>query len=167
MVLKKEVIVVLGSPNSDKGELESIAISRLNHCLDIYTNGMLVLCTGGWGQHFNTTQTAHAVYAKNYLIKRGIPADAFLGNALSDNSVDDAVKVKRNIEGMTDLRLTIITSDFHAERIKLIFNEILRDYACSIVGVQSNMDSDELNRLVKHEQQAIASILKNGLYYEA
>jgi uncharacterized SAM-binding protein YcdF (DUF218 family) len=166
MTLKKDIIVVLGSPNSNKRELASIAKSRLDYCLNIYTEGMFILCTGGWGEHFNTTQTAHAVYAKNYLMQRGIPAGAFLKDALSNNSVDDAVKVRRIIEGMADIRLTVITSDFHVERVRLIFTEILSHYPCSFIGVKSSLDQEELDRLVKHEQKAIASILQNGLFYD-
>ncbi len=165
MISKKDVIVVLGSPNSNKGELGSIAKSRLDCCLDIYTKGKFVLCTGGWGEHFNTTETAHAVYAKNYLIQHGIQADAFLKDALSNNSVDDAVKVKQVILGMTDIKLTVITSDYHKERVRLIFTEVLREYSCNFVGVQSDLNRDELSHFVKHEQQAIATILKNGLFY--
>lgn len=164
-ILSKDVIVVLGSPNSNDGELGSIAETRLEHCLDIYTKDMLILCTGGWGEHFNTTKIAHAVYARNYLIHRGIPAEAFLKDALSNNSVDDAVKVRQVILAMTDVKLTVITSDFHLDRIKLIFTEILKDYPCSFIGVRSDLNQDELNRLVKHEQQSIACILRNGLIY--
>jgi uncharacterized SAM-binding protein YcdF (DUF218 family) len=165
MKLEKDVIVVLGSPNSNKGELGTIAKSRLDCCLDIYKRGMFVLCTGGWGEHFNTTETAHAVYAKNYLMQRGIPGAAFLKHALSNNTVDDAVKVRQVISGVTHVNITVITSDYHQERVRIIFNEILSDYPCNIIGVHSNLNKDELNRLVKHEQQAIASILQNGLFY--
>lgn len=73
-----DIIVVLGSPNSTTGELSTIAKSRLNHCANIYKTGMRVLCTGGWGEHFNTTETPHSDYAKNYLITKGIPTDNFL-----------------------------------------------------------------------------------------
>ena len=30
----------------------------------IHRKGDLILCTGGWGIHFNTGSEAHAVYAK-------------------------------------------------------------------------------------------------------
>jgi vancomycin permeability regulator SanA len=163
--LKKEVFVILGSPNSDKGELGNIAKSRLDYCLSIYTKGKYVLCTGGWGAHFNATATAHAVYARNYLTQNGISEDAFLKDALSNNSVDDAVKVKESICELSCTHLTVITSDFHKERILFIFNQILKDYDCSFIGVKSDLDQHELDKLNKHEQQAIASILKNGLYY--
>jgi len=165
-ISEREIIVVLGSTNSSMGELGSIAKSRLDYCLDIYTQSAYILCTGGWGEHFNTTQTAHAVYARKYLIERGIPEGAFLANALSANSVDDAMKIKQIVSAMTGVKLTVITSDFHIERIKLIYAEILNGFTCNFIGVKSEMDQHELDRLVKHEQQAIASILQNGLFYD-
>ncbi|MGZ3873428.1 MAG: YdcF family protein [Mucilaginibacter sp.] len=163
--MKKEIIIILGSPNSDSGELGAVAKSRLDHCLHIYTKSMFVLCTGGWGKHFNTTRIAHAVYAKNYLIERGIPGDAFLPGALSENSVDDAVKVKEVISEIPDPTLTVITSDFHLERVRLIFTKILNDHSCSFVGVPAALSVDELQIVTRHEQEAIRSILQNGLYY--
>jgi len=162
---KKEIIAVLGAQNSSDGTLSGIAMSRLNYCLAAYKKGVLVLCTGGWGDHFNTTETAHAVYAKNYLTEHGIPVDAFLKDALSNNSVDDAVKIKKIILEIADVNLIVVTSDYHKERVSLIFIEILSDYPCTFIGVYSHLDGDELNRLIQHEQEAIASILRNGLYY--
>lgn len=143
----------------------SMAKSRLDYCLHIFTKGMFILCTGGWGKHFNTTRIAHAVYAKNYLIERGIPGDVFLPNALSANTVDDAVKVKEIISAIPNAALTVITSDFHIERVRLIFTKILNDYPCSFAGVPCHLNGDELNVVIKHEQEAIKSILKNGLCY--
>lgn len=160
----QDIIIVLGAPNSSTGELSSIAQSRLNHCVSIYETGMFVVCTGGWGEQFNTTKTAHADYAKNYLIKKGIPVDSFLDGVYSANSVDDAVKTKQVINGI-DAKLMIITSDYHLERIKLIFNKVLSTYACSYIGVKTDLVDAELDKLIEHEKQAVTSILNNGLYY--
>lgn len=160
----QEIVIVLGAPNSTTGELSSIAQSRLNHCVSIYKTGMRVLCTGGWGEQFNTTPTAHAEYAKNYLIKKGIPVGSFLDSVYSANSVEDAVKTKQVINGI-DAKLMIITSDYHLERIKLIFNKVLSTYECSYIGVKTGLPDGELDKLIAHEKQAVTSILNNGLYY--
>ena len=94
-----EILVVLGSPNSSKGKLSIMSKERLDFCLERFNNNMMILCTGGWGSHFNTTKEPHAYYTKNYLIKKGIPEDRFLENALSGNTVEDAVKTKEIISG--------------------------------------------------------------------
>lgn len=163
--MKKAVLIVLGSPNSPEGILSDISKSRLSYCASLYTKGSLVLCTGGWGDHFNTSSKPHAEYSKTYLIKNGVSENDFLDFALSSNTVDDAVKIKPIIEKLDDAHLTIITSDYHLERVKLIFNEILKPFELEFVGVKSNLSKDAYNKLVAHEKKAVKSILDNGLYY--
>ena len=160
----KEILVVLGSPNYPTGELSGIAKSRLDYCKSIFTTEKLILLTGGWGKHFNITDFAHAAYAKDYLINKGIKESYFLEIALSKNTVDDAVKIKPIISKLEKIKLTIITSEYHLESVKLIFNEILRENHLEFVGVENCLKKDE-NYLINHEKKAIDLILKNGLYY--
>ena len=163
--MKKDVLIVLGSLNSPSGELSTISISRLNYCVKIYQPGNLVLCTGGWGDHFNTSKNSHASYAKQYLIEKGVLESDFLDFALSGHTVDDAVKIKPIVEALENIKLTIITSDYHLNRVKLIFNEILEGYNMDFAGVESHLPKEELEAVAIHEIKAIASILQNGLYY--
>lgn len=163
--MKKHVLIILGSPNSSSGKLSDISTSRLNYCTNIYQKGNLILCTGGWGEHFNTSISSHASFAKQYLIEKGLLEDDFLDFALSGNTVDDAVKIKPIISELENIKLTVITSDYHLNRVKLIFNEILESYTIAFVGVKSNMAQEEFEALVQHENKAINSILLNGLYY--
>lgn len=163
--MKKSILIILGSPNSPEGILSDISKSRLNFCANLYNKGNLVLCTGGWGDHFNTSKKPHAEYAKAYLIKKGVFKSDFLDFAISSNTVEDAVKTKSIIEKLDDVHLTIITSDYHLERVKLIFSEILKPFEMEFFGVKSNLSNEAYNKLVAHEKKAIKSILDNGLYY--
>lgn len=163
--MRKEVLIILGGPNSSSGKLSDISISRLNDCINRYQKGNLILCTGGWGQHFNTATHSHATFAKQYLIKKGLSEECFLDFALSGNTVDDAVKIKPIISKLGETSLTIITSDYHLKRVQLIFNEILEHYVMDFIGVNSNLEKEEYNTLRGHEEKAVNAILKNGLYY--
>ncbi len=163
--MTKKILIVLGSPNSPTGKLSDISTSRLDYCANIYQKGNLILCTGGWGDHFNTSTNSHASYAKQYLIEKGLSENAFLDSALSGHTVDDAVKVKPILAKLENIKLIIITSDYHLNRVKLIFNEILKDFKMDFVGVESNLGQEEYETAVNHENKAIASILQNGLYY--
>lgn len=161
-----EVLVVLGSPNSPEGQLSEIAKSRLNYVADLYDDNKQILCTGGWGAHFNVAPKAHAQYAKEYLLEKGIPEQGFLDIALSSNTVEDAVKSRAILSRLNPTRITIITSDFHLDRVKIIFNEVLKEFEIHFIGVKSDfLNSEELTLLTKHEQAAIQSITRNGLYY--
>lgn len=163
--MNKKVLIILGSPNSPSGKLSDISISRLNDCLNRYQKGNLILCTGGWGEHFNTSKKSHATFAKQYLIEKGILEEDFLDFALSGNTVDDAVKIKPIISKLEKSKLTIITSDYHLNRVKIIFNKILENYTMDFIGVKSNLNQEEYNACMQHEIIAINSILQNGLYY--
>ncbi|MGW9684581.1 YdcF family protein [Flagellimonas sp. 2504JD1-5] len=162
----KKILIVLGSPNSETGELSAISKSRLDCCLDLFKKKSLVLCTGGWGPHFNTAEHPHAYYAKKYLLQKGLPESAFLDFALSENTVDDAVKAKAILAKIKEeVSLTIITSGYHLERVRLIFNEILDGFALTFMGVPCTLDKEDYDTLLAHEKKAISVILKNGLYY--
>jgi len=163
--MKKEVLIILGSPNSPSGELSDISISRLNDCVNRYQKGDFILCTGGWGAHFNISKSSHAALAKQYLIEKGILEEDFLEFALSGNTVDDAVKIKPIISKLEKSKLTIITSDYHLNRVKIIFNKILEHYTMDFIGVESSLDQEEYNALMQHEKNAINAIEQNGLYY--
>ena len=163
----KEVLIVLGSPNSAEGKLGDIAVDRLNYCLkifDIHKN--LILCTGGFGEHFNTTDQPHAHYAIEYLMNRGIDKEYFMDIALSSNSVQDAVKAKQVLlYSGGDHSVKVITSDFHIERVKLIFEHILTSFTIEYHGVIHPMPIEEKERLIQHEKRAIAEIKRNGIYF--
>lgn len=163
--MKKEVLIILGSPNSPSGELSDISLSRLNDCINRYQKGNYILCTGGWGAHFNTSKSSHAALAKQYLIEKGILEEDFLDFALSGNTVEDAVKIKPIISKLEKYKLTIITSDYHLNRVKIIFNKILENYTMDFIGVESDLDQEKYNALIQHEKNAINAIEQNGLYY--
>jgi uncharacterized SAM-binding protein YcdF (DUF218 family) len=118
---QNEVLVVLGSPNSPEGELSEIAKSRLDCAVERYDEHKRILCTGGWGNHFNIAANAHAFYAQEYLLKKGVPEYSFLEAALSSNTVEDAVKSKIILSRLDHPRVSIITSDFHLDRVKANF----------------------------------------------
>jgi hypothetical protein len=86
-------IVVLGSPNNEKGEISQIWLSRLEVSLNLFnklnSENCRMLLTGGFGEHFNKTKIPHAEYAKKWLITNGISEGKFLEQALSSNTYDD------------------------------------------------------------------------------
>lgn len=162
----KNVIIVLGSPNSVKGRLSKIAIGRAKKCLEIFNSSTdLILCTGGFGLHFNTTSTPHAEYLKRYLIKKNVPASHFLDFANSSNTVQDATKSKEILLEYELKKITIITTEYHLKRVQLIFDEILAEFDKTYLSVPNNMSRKSLKSFETHEANSIDGILKNGLYY--
>lgn len=162
----KAVLIVLGSPNSAKGRLGKLAIERATKCLDIFdTKHHLILCTGGFGPHFNTSVKPHCQYLKQYLLRNGIKETSFLPSASSANTVEDATKAKLILDQFLYKNITIITTEYHLQRVKLIFDEILVDYDKTYLPVPNNLSEKAIKKLEMHEFNAISGILKDGLYY--
>ena len=161
-----EVIVVLGSPNFPDGTLGPIALDRIKDCLGIFDpTKHKILCTGGFGAHFNTSPVAHANYLKDFLIQKGVPSTAFLPLALSSNTVEDAVMSKSILKEVEYKNLIILTSEYHLARVKFIFTEILKDFNLSFNAVTHHSIDDVLEPLIQHEKVAMDLLNSNGLYY--
>ena len=161
-----EVIVVLGSPNFPNGTLGPIALDRLQGCLSIFNpQKHKILCTGGFGTHFNTSPIAHANYLKDFLIQKRVPSTAFLPLALSSNTVEDAVMSKSILIKTEFKDLVIMTSEYHVARVKFIFTEILKDFNLNFNAVTHHSIDDVLEPLIQHEKMAMDQLNLNGLYY--
>jgi len=161
----EEVIIVLGSPNSPTGILGEIALSRLNLCITLFNPAKnAIICTGGFGAHFNTGPKPHAEYAKEYLLSKGIDKSYFMQMALSSNTVQDATMVKQILSN-NPLPCKIITSDFHLERVKLIFDQVLANNPKEYFGASYEVSEEQRIKLIEHEKKAIHSIIKNGIYF--
>ena len=161
-----EVIVVLGSPNFPDGTLGPIALDRLQGCLSIFNpQKHKILCTGGFGTHFNTSPIAHANYLMDFLIQKGVPSTAFLPLALSSNTVEDAVMSKSILIKTEFKDLVIMTSEYHVARVKFIFTEILKDFNLNFNAVTHHSIDDVLEPLIQHEKMAMDQLNLNGLYY--
>lgn len=153
----KSIILLLGSPNDEKGRLSSIAVNRVECAYRLYAENrdMLFLCTGGFGEHFNVTNQPHAFYAKQELIRLGADENAFLPFVLSGNTYEDFTLSKPLIEKELPDVLFIVTSEFHMERVKLLHKRII-DYSRTVfLSAQSTLPKEELSLLIKHEREAI------------
>ena len=66
-------IIVLGAPNDEEGNLLHIAKSRCDQAYYEFQKRSkhMVLCTGGFGEHFNKTIHPHAKFAQEYLKTKG------------------------------------------------------------------------------------------------
>jgi len=156
------VIVVLGSPNDAQGQLSSIALERCSQALEEFKENpkYAVLPTGGWGQHFNTTDKAHGSYVRQELLDRGIPESAFLPCAESSSTIEDATVSRLILDSYSELELIVVTSDFHAARARFLFAHEFPDRRITISESVTNLPPDELARLQAHEQKALER-LKN------
>lgn len=152
-----KAIVVLGSPNDKEGNLLPIATSRADVALKVFEQYQecKILCTGGYGEHFNTTKVPHAQYLKDYLIAKGVPNTVFCDMALSAYTLEDAILSKPILEQAGISHCTVVTSDFHMDRVKLVFKSIMPGLSLEFIEASTPVGKDEFQKLVAHEKLAI------------
>ena len=158
------IIVVLGSPNSEAGELSTIAKERCELALAEYAKcpDWKFLLTGGYGTHFNTTDQPHATYLKRHLVSRGVPAQEILEFVESTNTLQDASLSKPIVLKYRVPEIVVVTSDYHAARAHYVFEREFADTGVRISFLASQTDEAvcefDLDAQKKHEQQALAKL---------
>ncbi|MDO7084421.1 YdcF family protein [Pseudocolwellia sp. AS88] len=157
-------IVILGHINDELGQLSAIATLRCETALTALsfmkkTRNVKILCTGGFGKSFNTTQISHGQHLKNYLRNKGVSNSVFIDVALSTYTLEDALLSKPILEKDLIHHVVLVTSDFHMERAKLVFEHVIPNikftYAEAITCIGESVSQQELTRLIEHEKQAI------------
>ena len=160
----KGMIIVLGSPNSEAGELYSIAKERCELALAEYAkrSDWKILLTGGYGAHFNTSDQPHAAYLKHYLVKRGVPGPAIVEFAESANTLQDASLSKPIVLKYGVTEIVVITSDYHVDRARYVFE---REFVGTEVHIEFSVSqTDEqgcgfdLIAQKQHEQKVLAKL---------
>jgi len=161
--MSKTAIVVLGSPNDSEGNLSIIAIERCQQALTEYSQNpdAYILPTGGWGEHFNTTDKPHGHYLRQYLTAHGVPERRILECAESKNTVQDAALAKPIVERHRITELIIVTSDFHVPRAQFLFQREFPNIRLSFSAAKTNLPEDDLTERKQHEETALNRLKQN------
>ncbi len=160
------LIVVLGSPNDANGNLLPFAVSRCQQTFLSYQafseqEQCFILCTGGFGEHFNCTETAHGEYLKRYLINLGIDENAFLPIVESRFTIEDATMAKASFNMFRDEKILVISSDFHMPRVKAIFTRVYPNHQLLFKTCKTNISQAEYLKLIAHEKLALQRDMNN------
>lgn len=162
------VIIVLGSPNSPEGDLFSVAKARCEKSYSLWKDNpqWKILLTGGYGEHFNTTQYPHAKYLHDYLLERGVSTESFLDFAESLNTIEDASLSKPIVESQRAKNIVVVTSDYHLLRARYLFEREFSDLDLSIcfTGVQTeeSLCEFDLQSQIEHEKKSLRRLKANA-----
>lgn len=158
-------IIILGSPNDERGNLSETAKGRLVQGLVEYRRqtDFKILCTGGFGKHFNTTNKPHAEYAIRYLIQEGVLKNDILEIAKSQNTVEDALLSRRIIEKYKARSLIVVSSDFHMERVMHIFKRVFKGYDLTFSGAKTSFSRKQYRAVRDHEKKELEKLRKKGI----
>ncbi|QSB02066.1 YdcF family protein [Methylomonas sp. EFPC1] len=157
---KSEIIMVLGSTINSEGKLSEIAVGRLEKCIEVVKNkdDYLIVLTGGFGSHFNTTNRMYSLYAYEYLINNGIDTDRISALIPSVDTVEDATLSYRVIKHLNPLKVVIITSEFHQERVKYIFGKVYKDFKLEYVSSAYMADNETMRQLALTEERELKQL---------
>jgi len=158
------LLITLGAPNDAQGVLSPIAQGRARAAIREYRRrpGCKVIVTGGYGQHFNTSDEPHAHHVTRFLLEGGVAAADMTQIADSSNTVDDA-RLSMPVVERFDVRvLCVITSDFHQERAGLIFGVFYPHHALEVIGEPTELSPEQRQRACEHETRAIQQLRAQG-----
>ena len=158
-------IVILGAPNDDCGNLSEIAKSRsllALQCIQaIGVDRTRIVLTGGFGPHFNTSGAPHTQHVARFLETQGISSDLIDAELHSGNTAADIILLSEYL-AQTKIRYTsieVVTSDFHVARVRyLISNSSMKGLNLEFHGATAVLENDILERLVRHETQALKNL---------
>ncbi|TMP44657.1 hypothetical protein CWB96_16220 [Pseudoalteromonas citrea] len=159
------LVVILGSPNDDSGELSEMGKGRVSKGLEEYlakrNSGWKLLLTGGFGEHFNMTDHPNAYYAKQILLENNVSAVDIVEFAESSDTVDDALKARPIVDKYSVDSLIVVSSDFHLNRVKFIFGEVFPDknIAFSASPYLDNIGTEQQAILLNHEKKELESLI--------
>lgn len=163
-----KIILVLGSPNEPDGTLSEMAKSRLAICRELYEpETYKIVLTGGFGSHFNTTDKPHSYYLKQNLVSENVREEDILALIESRHSVEDATLSKWIIAEYKPEEIIIVTSDYHFERVKMIFEAVYAPFTNFSFSIASseNVAFEILNPLIQHEKVAVQDLLDHGVRF--
>lgn len=152
-----KTILLLGASNNAKGELSQMAIDRLECAYAVYSNNSNVnfICTGGFGEHFNTTKIPHAEYLQQWLQIRGVKESNFLPHILSSNTYEDIQELSKRINHTSTDLFIIITSDFHLKRVCMLCQMLICYKNIIFIPAISKLKDNELLARLAHEEKSI------------
>lgn len=169
---KADLIVILGSPNADDGRLFDVAIDRCRLAIKLYQNNpqQRFILTGGFGEHFNVSPYSHAQLLEQYLIHAGIAKIHILAHVNSLNTIEDATLSEAIIRSLNPGVVTIVTSDYHADRAKFIFSEVLQNSGKLVFQLSSTDPAHselDIRELSVHEKRSLVKLKRVGIagYY--
>lgn len=159
--MHRGILIVLGSPNDEHGELHSVGVERCTLALRLHRANPTwsILLTGGFGAHFNTTDRPHAHYLHAWLLAHGAAPQAFLRFAESRTTLEDASCAKPLVLESGARFAVVITSDYHLARARFIFEREFAGSGVTLLFLDTPTDASicrlDLEALRRHEVTAL------------
>lgn len=168
--MAESLIVVLGAPNEADGRLSALAQARGQYAAKRYQQlkaygPVKVLCTGGFGEHFNVSTQPHGELQKQHMQQLGVAESDFLTVISSRFTFEDASLSLQPIKSLNIPRFEVVTSGFHLIRVRFIFDNLFVDHCITYHGAPSPVSIQEYARLLAHEKAVMPRERENVRSY--
>lgn len=161
--MKDAIIVLAGGINSD-GTLPDLPKGRVDRGIECFTrdNAQAIIMTGKYGFWLDWKKEipprSEAEAMKEYAVSKGVKEEAVISEETSKDTLGNAYFTKVDIlqpKGWKNV--TIVTSDFHLERTKLVFDLVLgSDYAIEYEAVITDVPVEQMDALRVQEVKTLA-----------
>ena len=159
----KKPVFILASPNSADGELSPMSIGRIERAVQLQQMqpDVVLLATGGFGDHFNTSNTPHRELVHQCLLNRGAAIDrAAPADLLSANTVEDVWMIIAFAQKRGWADYGVVTSSSHWKRCRYIFECLDPTARVDFFAADDSANLDDA--IGKHEVVAMARLVAQG-----
>jgi hypothetical protein len=162
-LLMPKFIFILGAPNASDGNLSSVSLSRIDAAIAKQRQepDSVIVATGGFGAHFNSTETPHREYVHRRLEAEGAVIDrAEAGDLLSSNTVEDIGLIVAFTESRSVDEYCIVTSQFHAARCHFIIDCLAAKHTVEVLAADDPLTLPLEAR--EHEDRSLRQLSAQG-----
>jgi len=136
------------------------AVARCARAAEVYKelapgNEVMVLPTGAFGAHFNTSEHPHFYYLRNELIRLGVPPENILPGTVTSNTVQDGTEAWYRFKNGGYHRLVAVTSDYHTARVAFILGRLSAETDAEIEIVTADTPSGYTGDDKQEEDQKV------------
>lgn len=163
---KADAIIVLGGGIHNDGSLPSQVKKRVEKAALLYHKGLAkrVIMTGKWSfLHKGRPKRTEARAMVSYAETLKIPKKALIAEERSTDTIGNAHFTKKILEKRKWKNVIIVTSDFHRQRAKWIFHQVLgKQFSLRLVTVPSGITGFQLFE-TKEKEKIVLDFTKNWL----
>lgn len=151
------ILIICAASNTPDGELSHQALDRLLAACQFLKNNpsFQILCSGGFGEHFNRSDYPHAQLMQNFLLEQGVSYESFIEFVQGESLLEDIQLTKRLLSKYLPDVVVVISSDYQIERVRLSFELYCQYPGIIFIEAKSSIFEEELERLKRQEAQGI------------
>lgn len=157
------LIIVMNGGNDVNGVVSGKFEKRLQGAIEEYKKhpGSKILVQGGFG-HFNSSSKPSAYHATNFLTSRGVTKSDIFAIPETTSTVEEALSAQRFLQKFPKEDICVVTSNFHIERTKFVFEHFFDPEQLRFVGTPNGVSPEELIKWKQHETRGLKLLRDQG-----